>query len=131
MLFKAEHDCNTYKLFDLHNAEDMYYSKKKGFHDDVGNDWNGCSFDVLNDLIHDDGEFSNGWKLVDQTISFQEMCELAFSGEHTLFEDSEGDRLVYSSAIGGMKSFFWGGDYKYPISLNVETTTDRYKKVYR
>ena len=124
MLFKAEHDGNTYK------ANDMHYSKEKGFHTSSGSEW-GTWWANLNELIRDSGKFSDGWELVDQTISFQEMCELAFSGKHTLFEDSEGDRLVYTTVNNGMRSFFWGGDYKYPISLNAETTTDRYKKVYR
>ena len=128
MLFKAEHDGNTYKLFDIHNAEDMYYSKKKGFHDDVGNDWNGCSFDALNDLIHDDGEFSGDWKLADETISFQEMCELAFSGEHTRFKCGA-SLLEYGVRNGGQVSFFWRGDGKLPLSINEETLSCRYKKV--
>lgn len=122
MLFKAEHDGNTY------NRDGLYYSKEKGFHIKHGFKLGVIQLD-LNELLHDDGKSSNGWKLVDQTISFQEMCELAFSGEHTRFYKIGSGTIVYCVANGGQESFFWNGDGRLAMSINPEVLSARYKKV--
>ena len=126
MLFKAEHDGNTYKNDDLH------YSKEKGFHYGDGKPWEGRAFPKLNDLIHDEGELSDNWELVDTTISFQEMCELAFSGKHTKFKDaSNGCPIHYIREDFGVDGFYWVYESEEPsiVPISKSIVNRRYKKV--
>jgi hypothetical protein len=56
MLIAAETSGKTYK------NERIYYSKAMGFVDSMNMPWPGYAFTHLNEIFHDDGQFSDGWK---------------------------------------------------------------------
>jgi hypothetical protein len=58
MLLKAEMNRKVY------NKEGLYYSKERGFTDAHGTPWKGYAFSTINDLIHDEGHYSDDWKEV-------------------------------------------------------------------
>jgi hypothetical protein len=56
MLLKAEMNRKVY------NKEGLYYSKERGFIDAHGTPWKAYAFSTINDLIHDEGHYSDGWE---------------------------------------------------------------------
>ena len=105
MLIKAETSGKTY------NKDGLYYSKEKGF---VGKDdkaWKSYAFDTLNDLIHDDGHYSDGWReIID--ISDDEIVILRNLKGKWLARDRNGDLYCYT-AEPTKEDLSWHNEYDY------------------
>jgi hypothetical protein len=90
MLIEAETSGKTY------NKDGLYYSNEKGF---VGADdkaWKAYAFDTLNDLIHDGGHYSDGWKEVIR-VSDDERVILRNLKGRWLARDRNGQLYCYTT----------------------------------
>jgi hypothetical protein len=89
MLFKAEKDGKLYK------HDGLYYSKLKGFVDKKGSPWKAYAFSTINDLIHDEGHYSDGWKEVIKVSDDEKIILRNLKGEW-LAKDYDGELCCYT-----------------------------------
>jgi hypothetical protein len=74
----------------------LYYSKAKGFVDVDDKPWKSYAFDTLNDLIHDDGHYAEGWKKVITLTETERVILRSLKGEW-LARDLNGDLYCYNA----------------------------------
>jgi len=90
MLIAAETNGKTYK------NERIYYSKKMGFVDPMNMPWAGSAFIHLNEIIHDDGQFSDGWKEVIKLSEVEKVVAQNLKGKW-IARDASGTLYTYDS----------------------------------
>jgi len=90
MLIAAETSGKTYK------NERIYYSKKMGFVDSMNMPWAGYAFTHLNEIIHDDGQFSDGWKEIVELSETERTIAKSLKGKW-IARDSNGNVFTYNN----------------------------------
>jgi hypothetical protein len=90
MLIAAEANGKTYK------NERIYYSKTMGFVDPMNMPWSGYAFIRLNEIIHDDGQYSDGWKEVIKLSEVEKVVAQNLKGKWAA-RDASGALYTYDS----------------------------------
>jgi hypothetical protein len=105
MLIEAETSGKLYRNVNI------YYSKIQGFVDRYSTPYNGNCYTSLNELIHDNGKCSDGWReIID--ISDDEMAILRNLKGKWLARDRNGDLYCYT-AEPTKEDLSWHSEYDY------------------